>query len=204
MHMLYEAKNYDHLIGTEGFSDKLLKNHFTLYEGYVKNTNQLAEDLAELAKSGKQSTPQFAELKRRFGWEFDGMRLHEYYFGNLKKDAAHFSEETDFAKKLTQDFGSHAAWEKDMKATGAMRGIGWAVLYFDSVGNRLFNAWINDHDAGHLAGLVPLLVLDVFEHAFMLDYGVKKADYLDAFFRAVDWEEVQHRYSLVAYQEVSV
>ena len=86
--MTYQAMNYEKLLGTEGFSNQLLNNHFTLYNGYVTNTNKLMDELAELEKQGKTGTPQFAEMKRRFGWEFDGMRLHELYFGNMVKGGA--------------------------------------------------------------------------------------------------------------------
>jgi Fe-Mn family superoxide dismutase len=192
--MAYEAKNFEHLLGTAGFSEQLLKNHFTLYQGYVANTNKLADALAVLAKDGKAGTPEYAELKRRFGWEFDGMRLHELYFGNIAKGGSKPSENSALYKAITDGFGSFGDWEKDFRATGAMRGIGWAVLYYDAQAGRLFNAWINEHDIGHLAGATPLLVMDVFEHAYMLDYGLKRADYISAFFSAIDWAAVEKRY----------
>lgn len=183
--MAYEAKNFESLLGTKGFSDQLLKNHFTLYQGYVTNTNKVADALGAMAKEGKTSTPEYAELKRRFGWEWNGMKLHEYYFGNLIKDGKALDKNSNLSRKIIEDFGSYENWEKDFKATGAMRGIGWVILYYD--GTRLFNTWINEHDVGHLSGASPLLVMDVFEHAYMLDYGLKKADYIEAFFRAIDW-----------------
>lgn len=183
--MAYEAKNFESLLGTKGLSDQLLKNHFTLYQGYVTNTNKVAEALGAMAKEGKTATPEYAELKRRFGWEWNGMRLHEYYFGNLIKDGKALDKNSNLFRKIVEDFGSYENWEKDFKATGAMRGIGWVILYYD--GTRLFNTWINEHDVGHLSGASPLLVMDVFEHAYMIDYGLKKADYIEAFFRAIDW-----------------
>jgi Fe-Mn family superoxide dismutase len=183
--MAFEAKNYESLLGTKGLSDQLLKNHFTLYQGYVTNTNKVADALGAMAKEGKTTTPEYAELKRRFGWEWNGMRLHEYYFGNLIKDGKALDKNSNLFRKIVEDFGSYENWEKDFKATGAMRGIGWVILYYD--GSRLFNTWINEHDVGHLSGASPLLVMDVFEHAYMLDYGLKKADYIEAFFRAIDW-----------------
>lgn len=192
--MTYEAKNFDRLLGTPGFSETLLKNHFTLYQGYVTNTNKLVDALAVLAKESKTAAPEFAELKRRFGWEFNGMRLHEYYFGNMKNGGAELDRDSRFAKKITGDFGSLASWEKDFKATGAMRGIGWTILYFDPQTQRLFNVWVTEHDMGHLAGTVPLLILDVFEHAYVLDYGLKRADYIEAFFKAIDWTVVAGRF----------
>ncbi|MBI4281057.1 superoxide dismutase, partial [Candidatus Uhrbacteria bacterium] len=149
---MYEAKNFDHLLGTEGFSDPLLKNHFTLYQGYVKNTNILSQELKNLEAEGKSGSPAFAELKRRFGWEFNGMRLHELYFGNMKKGGQAADQPSPLTKKISQEFGSWEAWEKDFKVTGALRGIGWVMLYHDSPTDRCFNAWINEHDVGHLAG----------------------------------------------------
>ncbi len=191
--MAYEAQNFERLIGTPGFSDALLKNHFTLYQGYVTNTNKLADTMMAMVKDGKGNTPEFAELKRRFGWEFNGMRLHELYFGNMKKDGALLEQNAPLAKKLIDAFGSVDAWAAAFKAVGAMRGIGWAVLYYDVQADRFFNVWVNEHDVGHLATAVPLLIMDVFEHAFMLDYGTKRADYIEAFFKAINWDVVQHR-----------
>lgn len=186
---MFEAKNYSHLIGTPGFSDDLLNNHFTLYQGYVTNTNKLV-DLLQTVEAG---SPQYAELKRRFGWEFDGMRLHEYYFGNMSKDGGSLSDHAALAEKIERQFGSLEAWEKDFRATGAMRGIGWAILRYDKESDQLYNVWANEHDVGHLAGTKILLIMDVFEHAFMLDYGVKRADYIETFMKAVDWNIVKTR-----------
>lgn len=185
--MTYEAKNFESLLGTKGLSDQLLKNHFTLYQGYVTNTNKVAEALLAMAKDGKTATPEYAELKRRFGWEFNGMRLHEYYFENIVKDGKAIDKKTNLYKKIVSEFGSYENWEKDFKATGAMRGIGWIILYYDALEGRLFNTWINEHDVGHLCGAMPLIIMDVFEHAYMIDYGLKKADYIEAFFKAIDW-----------------
>ncbi len=186
---MYQAKNYDHLLGTAGFSDTLLKNHFTLYGGYVANTNKILEILA-----GKESgTLEYAELKRRFGWEWNGMKLHELYFGNMKKGEGDKSAGGAIVKKIEEQFGSYENWEKDFKGVGAMRGIGWAILAYDKESDKLFNIWINEHDVGHLAGATALLVMDVFEHAFMLDYGLNRAGYIDAFMNAIDWGVVERR-----------
>lgn len=192
--MPYAPQNYESLLGTPGFSDTLLKNHFKLYQGYVTNTNKLADLLAQLLKDGKVDGPDFAEYKRRFGWEFNGMRLHELYFGNLAKQGVALDKGSPLAKALADQFGSVEAWEKEFRAAGAMRGIGWVILYKDAASGRLFNTWINEHDLGHLAGAVPLLVMDVFEHAFMVDYGLARADYIKAFFGALDWGAVSKRF----------
>jgi superoxide dismutase, Fe-Mn family len=194
--MVYESKNYDHLLGgLKGFSDALLQNHFTLYAGYVTNTNQLADAMNVSLKEGKAETAEYAELKRRFGWEFNGMRLHEYYFENIARGGGSLDPKSGLFQKITESFGSYESWERDFKAVGAMRGIGWAGLYFDGRARRLFNVWINEHDGGHLSGAAPLLLMDVFEHAFMMDYGVKRADYIEAFFGVLDWGVVFRRWT---------
>lgn len=190
--MAYTAKDYSELIGMEGFSETLLKNHFTLYQGYVTNTNKVMETLEQMLKDGKTGTPEFAELKRRLGWEFNGMRLHEYYFENLGGKGG-IKKDGKLAKKITEDFGSYEAWEKDFKATGTMRGIGWVVLYQDITNGRLINFWINEHDVSHPAGCNPILIMDVFEHAFMIDYGLKRAEYIAAFFKNINWDAAEKR-----------
>jgi len=190
--MAYTAKDYTKLIGMEGFSQTLLNNHFTLYQGYVTNTNKLTDALAAMLKEGKTGTPEYAELKRRFGWEYNGMRLHEYYFENLGGKSP-LVKSGVLGKMISASFGSYEAWEQDFKATGAMRGIGWVVLYYDVPTCMLVNVWINEHDTGHLSGCQPILVMDVFEHAFMIDYGLKRADYIAAFFKNINWKAVESR-----------
>jgi superoxide dismutase, Fe-Mn family len=190
--MNYTAKDYAKVLGTPGLSDTLLKNHFTLYQGYVTNTNKVLDILGLMAKDGKAGTPEFAELKRRLGWEFNGMRLHELYFENLGGKAP-LDAASKLGRRIAEQYGDVESWEKEFRATGAMRGIGWVVLYEDPTNGRLINFWINEHDVSHPAGCVPLLVMDVFEHAFMIDYGLKRADYIEAFFKAIDWAAVGAR-----------
>ncbi|MCK9351425.1 MAG: superoxide dismutase [Candidatus Paceibacterota bacterium] len=188
---MYEPKNYEHLLGLAGFSDALLKNHFTLYGGYVANVNKLAEK-SETIEVG---SPEYSELKRRFAWEWNGMHLHELYFENLSVENQPFPEDGELYKKIAERFGSYENWEKDFRATGAMRGIGWVILAYHKEEGRLFNIWVNEHDVGLLSGTAPLLVMDVFEHAFMLDYGLRRADYVEAFWQAIDWKKVEERFA---------
>ena len=190
--MTYTAKDFSFLLGMKGFSDTLLKNHFTLYQGYVTNTNKVLDLLAALLKDGKQGTPEFAELKRRLGWEFNGMRLHELYFSNLGGDGD-WGKAPELTKRVTAQFGSVEACANDFMAVAAMRGIGWAVTYEDPETGLIINQWINEHDGGHPAGCNPLLILDVFEHAYMTDYGLKRADYIAAFFNNLKCEAVEQR-----------
>src|SRR3989344_1606451 len=178
---MFEPQNFDRLLGTQGFSDTLLKNHFTLYGGYVTNSNKVADTLEKLRDEDKLGTPEAAELRRRFGWEFNGMRLHELYFGNMAKGGVALEKGEKIEQKLIEDFGSTDAFMKEFKSVGAMRGIGWAVLTYDIATKRLFTVWVNEHDVGHLAATAPILIMDVFEHAFMIDYGLKRADYIEAF-----------------------
>lgn len=181
----YKARDFSSLIGMPGFSETMLKNHFTLYQGYVNNLNKLADALA--GKPRDAMNPEYAELKRRFGFEYDGMRLHEYYFENLGGKSP-LDKSGELVKKLSAAFGSYEAWEEDFKATGKMRGVGWTILYMDEKTGNLFNVWVAEHQDNHCAGGKLLLVMDVWEHAFMTDYQTNRAGYIDAFFKNINWD----------------
>jgi Fe-Mn family superoxide dismutase len=189
----FAARDFTSLLGMQGFSETLLKNHFELYQGYVKNANLILGELERMTKEKRLDSPPAAELRRRFGWEYDSIRLHEYFFENLAKSAQPPDPASRLATRIREDFGSFENWKMDFEAVGEMRGIGWVILYHDPLRNRLMNAWITEHDAGHFVACAPILILDVFEHAYMLDYGIKKAGYIEAFFRNVDWNTVTSR-----------
>lgn len=193
--MTYQSKDFSSLLETPGFSDQLLKNHFTLYEGYVKNLNIIQEALKKMRDEGAMNTPVFSELKRRFAWEFNGMRLHELYFANMSKEKQEANPDASIYKKMLEDFGTYDQWLDDFKTSGAMRGIGWVILYFDPVAQCLFNTWIEEHHIGHLAQAMPILVMDVFEHAFMLDYGLKRGEYIQSFLNALHWRVIEDRFT---------
>jgi Fe-Mn family superoxide dismutase len=188
--MPYEAKKFDSLVGIEGLSETMLNNHFTLYEGYVKNVNKLLEIL----DSKEPGTPEYSELQRRLGWEFDGMRLHELYFENISIGGSVYNPDSKIALLINKIYGSFENWKKNFVAVATMRGVGWVVLYYDPKNNELFNAWISEHDGGHLVGCIPLLVIDVWEHAYLTDYGIKRADYVEKIIPLIDWAVVESRY----------
>ena len=191
--MPYQAKIFENLIGLPGFSEKILKDHFGLYQGYVNNFNKLDETLMAMEKEEKFGVPEFAELNRRFSWEFNGMRLHELYFENLSKESIEIDKNSELYGKISKEWESFEAFEKDFRAMAAMRGIGWVILYYDKQADRLFNVWINEHDVGHFSGCTPLLAMDVFEHAYLIDYGTKRTDYINAFMKTIDWKVVEKR-----------
>jgi len=188
----YEAKTFN--LQLDGISSGQLEQHYKLYQGYVTNTNTLNDKLAELREAGKGGTPEYNEMRRRFGFEYDGMRLHEYYFENMGANGGAAPTSGKLAELLKESFGSVEAWEKDYRATGAMRGIGWAILYQDPFTGRLQNFWVTDHEFGHPAGFTPILVMDVWEHAYMVDYqATERGKYIDAFFRNINWKVVEAR-----------
>ena len=191
---MYRVKKFDDLKGLRDFSNQVLKNHLTLYQGYVKNTNELATHLVNLVKLGKAGTMEYAEMKRRFGWEFNGMRLHELYFENLTKQAVPLRKQSPLYEKLWQDFGQYSTWERGFMSVGGMRGIGWVVLTRDPETGQLFNIWLDEHDAGFLVGSTPLLVMDVFEHAYLQEFGMNRTAYVQAFMRAINWPVVERRF----------
>jgi Fe-Mn family superoxide dismutase len=191
----YAAKTFPAIEGgLDGLSAKQLEVHFKLYQGYVNNTNTLAEKVYQLVEKGEAGTPEYGELKRRFGFEFDGMRLHEYYFENMKPGGGALDRNSRLYKKIEEQFGGYEQWEQDFKKTGAMRGIGWAILYQDPMTGRLFNFWISDHEYGHPAGFTPILVMDVWEHAYMVDWAAtERPAYIEAFFKNIHWHAVEAR-----------
>lgn len=188
----YEAKTYN--LQLDSISSEQLEQHYKLYQGYVTNTNTLNEKLAELRAAGKGGTPEYNEMRRRLGFEYAGMRLHEYYFENMTSQSGPVPASGKLASLLKEEFGSVEAWEADFRATGLMRGIGWAILYQDPFTGRLQNFWITDHENGHPAGFTPILVMDVWEHAYTVDWKpTERAKYIDAFFRHINWSVIESR-----------
>ena len=194
----YKARQFN-LSGLKGISDETLEMHFKLYEGYVKETNNLTGRIADFISDGKvdqEEMPAYSELTRRLGFEYNGMVLHEYYFDNLQKgggtgDPAASSK---FTKAVEATFGSYEIWKADFVGIGKMRGVGWAICYQNPANGRISNHWITLHETGNVAGFDPILVMDVWEHAFLLDY--KPADrpkYIEAFFSNIAWGAVEER-----------
>ncbi len=191
--MAYQAQDYTRVLGMTGISDATLQAHFKLYQGYVTNTNTLLERSLQLLDAGQEKTPDYAEVRRRFGFEFDGMRLHEYYFENLKGSGTPDTGSTIY-RQIERDFNGFDRWRKDFLATAAMRGVGWTLLCYDTRGDRLLNLWVTLHQDNILAGVQPLLVLDCWEHAYYLDVQTNRPAYLESFLANVHWGEVARRF----------
>jgi len=195
---VYKPQQFN-LSNLKGISDETLEMHFKLYEGYVKETNKLNEKISEFLKDGKVDQDEFAEyseLNRRLGFEYNGMVLHEYYFDNLKTGGGTGdpNSASAFRKSAEQSFGSYDTWKAEFVGIGKMRGVGWAICYQNPMNGALSNHWITLHETGNVAGFIPVLVMDVWEHAFILDY--KPADrpkYIEAFFSNIEWNKVEHR-----------
>ena len=191
----YDERDFSYLIEkVQGLSPSLLKMHFKLYQGYVANTNKLLSLIEDMNQKGEQTTIAYGALKRRMGWEMDGMLLHEAYFSNMGGDGS-LDTNSPLYKQIVHDFGSYNAWEKDYKSTGLIRGIGWVILYRDPKNGYLQNVWINEHDVGHIAGGKPILVMDVWEHAYITEFGLNRSNYIDTFFTNIDWGVVEKRFS---------
>lgn len=196
----YKPKTFN-LSGLNGISDKTLEMHFKLYEGYVTNTNTLTEKIAAILSDGKvdqEEMPAYSELTRRMGFEYNGMVLHEYYFGNMKKGGGDDAPRGDFRTAVERSFPSYEIWKTDFAGVGKMRGVGWAMCYLDPANGLVSNHWISLHETGNVAGFVPLLVMDVWEHAFLLDYKPSdRAKYIEAFMSNVDWSVTEKRMKAV-------
>ena len=203
----YKVKQFN-LSGLKGISDRTLEMHFKLYEGYVKETNRLRERNSEIQKDGEideNELPAFSELEHRLGFEYNGMVLHEHYFGNLKKDGGGDPERgSAFLKAAESSFGSCDIWKTDFVSVAKMRGVGWAICYQNPSNGRLSNHWISLHEIGNVAGFSPVLVMDVWEHAYLLDYKpAERSKYIAAFFWNVDWRAVDERLRGAARNAVS-
>lgn len=187
------------LRGLKGISDETLEMHFKLYEGYVKETNNLTDRITEFIKDGnvdQEEMPAYSELTRRLGFEYNGMVLHEYYFDNLQSGGGTGdpAKSSQFLKATESTFGSYDIWKADFVGIGKMRGVGWAICYQNPANGRLSNHWITLHETGNVAGFSPILVMDVWEHAFLLDYKpAERPKYIEAFFSNINWSTVENR-----------
>lgn len=192
----YKEQTFD-LHGLDGISDAQLEEHLALYAGYVKQVNVLNEELAGMIGRGQASakSPEFGDLTRHLGFEYNGMILHECYFSNLRPAAdPKPSSGSGLAAALAESFGSVEQWQAAFQAIGAMRGVGWVILFQDLATDWLTNHWITLHQEGVPAGFKPLLVMDVWEHAFMRDYqATERGKYIEAFFRNIAWRTVERR-----------
>lgn len=179
----------------KGLSTKQLEVHLKLYQGYVTNTNTLRATLAELRNDSEKNAYAIAEVLRRLGFEFDGMRMHEYYFEQFDGGATTLAESSALAETLATKYGSFDDFLTHFTSVGMMRGIGWTILYYDPIGKTPHVAWVGDHEIGQLAGLPIILAMDMWEHAYMVDYvpGEKK-QYISAFLDNVNWETVAKRF----------
>ena len=196
----YQPKQFN-LSGLNGISDKTLELHFKLYEGYVKETNNLTERISKFLEDGKvdqDEMPAYSELTRRLGFEYNGMVLHEYYFGNMRRQGTGDpARDSNFARAAEQSFGSYDTWKADFVGIGKMRGVGWAMCYQNPANGRLSNHWITLHETGNVSGFTPVLVMDVWEHAFLLDYmPAERPKYIEAFFSNIDWDAVEQRLNI--------
>ncbi len=191
--MTYTPKTFN-LPALDGLSEKQIKVHLALYEGYVKHVNLITEKLKAVRDGTLELDPYIiAELRRRFAFEFDGMRLHEYYFEQFEIGAAAINQNSSLASAVAEKYGE-AGLVGHIKEVAGTRGIGWVVVYGDPVVQTIHTVFVGDHEIGQLAGLPIILALDLWEHAYMVDYvPADKKNYIDAFFVNLNWSVVEKR-----------
>ncbi len=189
----------------QGISSKSIEEHLKLYAGYVKHSNLIIDKIKEMsadAESAEKNSYAVGEMQRRFGFEFDGMRNHEYYFEQLEDGPSAIEASGELHAQIERDFGSFDAWLARFKAIAMTRGIGWSVLYHDPLTGRLLNSWVDEQHLGHLTGLKVILALDMWEHSYMLDYvPSEKKKYVEAFFSNLNWKKPEERFSVAVSQE---
>lgn len=193
--MTYTARTFN-LPELKGLSTEQIAVHLALYEGYVKHTNLIMEKIKEYKEADAVGNAYaIAELRRRLGFEFDGMRMHEYYFEQFEGEKGG-DPQSALAKAVTEKYGSGEHFMSHIKEVAGTRGIGWVVVYADPRGNTIHTTFVNDHEIGQLAGLPILLAVDLWEHAYMVDYKPKdKMTYIDAFLENVNWTVVENRFT---------
>lgn len=182
----------------KGISRKTIENHFGLYAGYVKNTNTILAKIDEYAQNAEANAYALGEIQRRFAFEFDGMRNHEYYFAHFEGGSTPSTSlrASPLQKAVGEEWGDFDLWLNRFKSIALTRGIGYAVLYYDPHTKRLLNAWVDEHHQGQLTGLAPVIVLDMWEHAYFIDYtpGEKKK-YIEAFFANLNWQTAEQNFA---------
>ena len=192
---MYEARTFN-IPELEGISKKSLDEHVGLYQGYVKNFNAMSALLAEYAKDSEKHAHALAELIRRRSFEFDGMRLHEYYFEQLE-GGAYAQSDSAFKAAIEKEYHKVEYFLAMFRAIALMRGPGWAMLYWDPVGKQFLTGFSGEQHQGHFVTLPVILALDVWEHAFLLDYGAQgKAGYVDTFIKNLNWSVIEKRFDV--------
>ncbi|MGE5540790.1 MAG: superoxide dismutase [Bacillota bacterium] len=196
--MTYTARTFS-LPELKGLSQKQIEVHLALYQGYVKHVNLIMEKIAAYKETDAEGNAYaINELRRRLGFEFDGMRMHEYYFEQFEGEKGG-SPESALAKAAAERYGSGENFISHIKEVAGTRGIGWTVVYYDPAGKTLHTAWVDDHQLGQLSGLPIILAVDMWEHAYMVDYvPAQKGDYVSAFLDNVNWTVIEERFERAA------
>lgn len=190
----FEEKKFN-IPKLEGISEKAIENHLGLYAGYVKNTNTILAKIDEYAKDAEANAYALGEIQRRFAFEFDGMRNHEYYFAHFEGGSTALTASGPLEKAIIEEWGDFNLWLNRFKSIALTRGVGYAMLYYDPMTKRVLNAWVDEHHQGQLTGLSPLITLDMWEHAFFIDYTpVEKSKYIEAFFANLNWQNVEQNF----------
>jgi len=196
--MNYTEKKFD-IPALDGISAKSIEEHLSLYAGYVKNFNAISAKLPEYAKDSEANAHALSELIRRRSFEFGGMRLHEYYFQQFEGGATPLNPDGKLAQQFTKEYMKAEHFEPYFKAIGNMRGPGWAILYWDAYGQQLLAGFSGEQHMGHFVTLPIVLALDVWEHAYLLDYGAAgKGKYIDAFFKNLNWSVIEKRFDALS------
>ena len=190
----FKAKTFE-IPKLNGISEKNIEEHLKLYNGYVNNTNLILNKISELKGDPVGNAFVLGELQRRFGFEFDGMRNHEYFFTLFEGGSHKLQDGSDLSKAIDSEWGSFDNFLNHFKFIAVTRGIGWAILYYDKHSGKLMSHWVDEHHLGQLTGLSPVLALDMWEHAFVYDYATsEKKKYVDAFFDNVNWEVAEENF----------
>lgn len=197
MKEIVKYKIQEHLkpSGLSNISDTQINDHWNLYIGYVNQVNRLNDEIIQLIEDKQGTSLIYSDRKRRLGFEYNGMILHEYYFGNLCAKCS-TPQPGPLRQGIEKHWGSFERWQEDFANTAKTRGIGWTILYMDTLTGQLLNVFVQEHENGHISSFCPLLVLDVWEHAYMVDHKADgRGNYINAFFFNINWNIVEQRFA---------
>lgn len=188
---MFIPKTFNSINGINGLSERQMQEHYKLYEGYVKKVNEISEKLATVDKASANATySDLRALKLGYAFALNAIKSHELFFGHISGKGG--KPEGPMGKLIEEAYGSFDTWQEDMEKTG-IAARGWVWCAYDLDQKKIFNFLGDTHDTYPAWNCVPLVALDVYEHAYFIDYGVNRADYIKAVFASLDWTFIEER-----------
>lgn len=191
---IFTPKEYK-IKGLIGLSDKNIEEHFKLYRAYVANANLVFNKIKDYQKEPELNSYQIGEMYRRFAFEFNGVRNHEYFFESLEGGPASLDTSSPLYLAIEKEWGTFENFLTQFNKLALTRGIGWAMLSYDKTSGKLFLSWVDEQHLGQLNSVSPVLLLDMWEHSYLYDFiPAEKKNYVEAFFQNLNWKVAENNF----------